>query len=467
MRIRAASLCLLLLALPTAADAADVMSCTAPPGFRLGVNTQASWPVIHANDAATKVSAVRGPGSSARYELVGSGAGAPGASMLSIADSQYLYAQADPSAGSILRAFRRDPSGSLIVDAQADLGAPYPQTGGGAIDTLSRVWFTKSGGRLIRFCAGLQAPVESGPLATNIPAANRPTNFNSVTLMIDNTVLVGTMDPWLFVVGSEPDSTGKLPLLATLDFLTMTDRTGTAVLAGETNFNSRPVTERIGGKQYLYQVSRNYLTKLVYVPASRSLSIVWATKVPKPSDATLAVSNPIIVGAWVCATSHPANATSSSRQRVVCLDKNTGQPTRTMTAFPNAPRGAQAWHTLGSFVGSNGRPYVVTILTTTDASGGIAALDLTSGKVAWVYNTANISESFAISQSRAMVYFTRRTSPSTPFQIVGLDLATGQPKLTLDIAETTAMPSKVLPSLLSNGDLIYPVAEGLIRVTDS
>lgn len=465
MRIRAASLCLLLLALPTAADAADVVSCAAPPGFRLGVNTQASWPVIHANDAATKVSAVRGPGSSARYELIGPGAGAPGASMLSIADSQYLYAQADPSAGSILRAFRRDSSGSLIVDAQADLGAPYPQTGGGAIDTLSRVWFTKSGGRLIRFCAGLQAPVESDPLAAKIPAAKRPTNFNSVTLLNDNTVLVGTMDPWLFVVGSEPDATGKLPLLSTLNFLTLTAPNGVKVLAGETNFNSRPVTERIGGTQYLYQVSKNYLTKLVYVPAKRSLSIVWATKVPKPADATLAVSNPIIVGTLVCGTSHPMNATSQARQRVFCLDTATGQPATSFVAFPNAQRGAQAWHTLGAFTGTNGNPYLVTILNTTDTTGGIAALDLTTGKVAWVFNTANISESFAISQQAKTVYFTRRASAGAPFQLLGLDLTSGAPKLTLDIAETRAVSAKVLPSLLSNGDLIYPVPEGLVRVT--
>ncbi len=414
---------------------------------------KAPWPCIHQNLAGTKESPLPGP---TRPRGKDTATAAP--TILMTLGNYFLTAQIAGS--SKLRLY--DPAnlsrGSL---KQFDLSAPFPLAGGGTLDQNENTWWTGSlptepgkGGRVVRLTRDFSQAVYSEQPASHLPAGAAPiTSFNTVSF-VGGQILVGTMSPYLFFVSPQINAAGVFPWKETIDKRQFTLR-GTPIISPSETYGPRPVQD---GDGYVYINSSSSLLKLSYNARLGTFDreVVWAFR--NPDSSNLAVSNPVVVGAYVCVATMPASA--AQYQQIYCLDRRTGALKRNFQPFPEPGIGAA--HTLGTIEATQ---QLFTIAQSADGGGGVASYDLSTGKKSWPNVTLdNVSASFVVSAASRRLYIMATGRAGRGFELIAVDTDRG----TQTVIDAFPSLGKPLPSLgaLGPDGLYFPGLTNFSRYED-
>lgn len=409
------------------------------------------WPTIHQNDRGTKEGGdgPLAPKTFDRYTGTDS--------ILMTVGNKYLYHQG--LLDTKIRLF--DPkavkSGPI---REFDLGNPWPVAGGGNIDQYGNSWWT-GGSVLIRLNEDITKATYSGDLLKALPAgATPPTLFNSVNFLSDGTVLVSTMQEWAFLIDPTPAVDGKFPVRSAVSKLSFTYR-GEQIIKETDSYGPRPIIDTDGG---IYLVSSHALAKITYNKTSKSFDreALWMFRNPQnltETGSNMAVSNPVVVGPYVCTVTDPE--VSTLFQEVYCLDRQTGELKHRFQPFDKPD--ISAAHTLGAIEATQ---ELFVIADDSGDKGGVAGFSLKTGKKLWPnVPLKKVSDSLVLSASKRRLYVTASGTRRGTIDLHAVDIDSGATKV-IDTILTLRDPLSSLGAIDANGSLFFPLPGGFTRYHD-
>ncbi len=406
------------------------------------------WPTIHQSSRGGKSSLLPGPVPGA-VEVHHFATDNEGINQLH--GRNFFYFQ-EMGTG-LIKAYRLDTMDMTgVPEHQFNLKASYPFSGGGLIDNRQRLWWTTPN-QLVRLDEDLSHPVFS-------EAFPNISSWNGLNFLPDGNMLVTSMGSAALIVSTEPAilSPTKEPKFLIRTRIDMRDITwkGVRILSDQTFTPSRPVTDLAGA---FYIVAGRYLLRWEFDSNTRSMKkeFTWAYRVSDGED-PLGSSNAVVTGNRVCANSLPPGGSTIS-STVHCVTQAEGRLVFKSIPFPDA-KGSPGMHNLGFSVS---RGLLIFLSGTKDGKGGLAALRLSDGSIAWRLPLAEVSNAFALSDTSGFLYVSDMATGSGISRFLAVDLSDGAENVLFSVP-TAAGPNSSLWAIGKDGDVFAPVEGGFYRI---
>ena len=289
---------------------AEEVITTEPPAVVIPKIASSDWPVIHQNNQSTKDTLMLGPevlDESKVDEWLTFN------TVLLLLGENYLYQQ--PGQDTSIYAY--DPNNlSAGPVFRVNLGASFPDVGGGIIDYSGNLWFNLQD-RIVRLSEDLSSATYSEHMADTFPATVTPKN-NGMTLFSDGNILSTSTGKDAWLVSTAVNENNEFPVIIYFDF-TQLQLNDEFILADETQFSPRPV---LNDNDEFIIMSESYMVKLRYDAELKTIdnNIIWAFRNPENNtsiQSTIAISHAVIMADKTCAATGPlSNVVTMLQARV-------------------------------------------------------------------------------------------------------------------------------------------------------